>query len=212
MAKKATLKQERASFRQAQKLLALFEDVPPDRLQAIIALGLLTNVRDADLDAIDPEEHRRICGLKPLGRKKARANGGSAERVIDFDADPACPEGWQVAEHRKGGRLEWSPDKARLFLAEGQDGGSVAGHVLRTAVAGENPFNANLLDWLLAHPEEIPESWKEKAVFFWGTVYRGRDGGLYVRYLYWDGGRWRWHHDWLGNRWFAGSPALVPVS
>jgi hypothetical protein len=134
------------------------------------------------------------------------------ERAVDLDADPVCPEGWQVAEHRKGGRLEWSPDKARLFLAEGQRGEGVVGRDLRTAVAGENPFNANLLDWLLAHPEEIPDSWKGKAVFFWGTVYRDRDGNLCVRYLYWVGGRWYWDYYWLDDRWNAGNPALVPAS
>jgi len=39
-------------------------------------------------------------------------------------------------------------------------------------------MNANVLDYLLAHPELIPEDWKNKYVFFWGTIYRYSSGGL----------------------------------
>lgn len=34
-----------------------------------------------------------------------------------------------------------------------------------------NPLCDDVLDYFLDHPEEIPESWKGKLIFFWGTIY-----------------------------------------
>lgn len=70
-------------------------------------------------------------------------------------------------------------------------------------------LNANVLEYLLAHPDLIPEEWKGKAVFFWGTIYRDSDGGLYVRYLYWSGVRWSWVCNWLARDWIGHDPAAV---
>lgn len=61
-------------------------------------------------------------------------------------------------------------------------------------------LNANVLDFLREHPELIPDEWKGKFTFFWGTIYRHRDGDLYVRCLYWDGGRWDWGCDSLDGK------------
>jgi hypothetical protein len=58
----------------------------------------------------------------------------------------------------------------------------------------------------------IPEEWKGKYVFFWGTIYRGSGDNLYVRCLCWGGGRWDWGYDWLGGGWDDGNPAAVPAS
>jgi len=42
--------------------------------------------------------------------------------------------------------------------------------------------------------------------------YRGGDGNLYVRYLYWNGERWNWNYNWLDNDWSGGNPAAVPAN
>jgi len=72
-------------------------------------------------------------------------------------------------------------------------------------------YNANLLDYLLAHPELIPDSWKGKAVFFWGKIYRVSSGRLYVRYLFFHGHgeRWSWSYHWLDYDFDSDSPAAV---
>ncbi|PIZ99774.1 MAG: hypothetical protein COX77_00545 [Candidatus Komeilibacteria bacterium CG_4_10_14_0_2_um_filter_37_10] len=80
-----------------------------------------------------------------------------------------------------------------------QKKGSIEGNDLRKEIVSPLVLNANVLDWLLDHPELIPEEWKRKYIFFWGTIYRGSDDNLYVRYLIWDGAMWDWRRRWLGD-------------
>jgi len=143
--------------------------------------------------------------------------GGMSEivevkHVIDLDADPMVPENWSVEEHIKGGQLRWNPDEVNLYLCDEQKGGSIQGKKLRKKLKDNPVLNANVLDYLLANPQLIPEEWKDKAIFFWGTVYRSSDGSLFVRYLGWGGGGWGWGCGWLGNRFYDGGPAAVSAS
>lgn len=141
-----------------------------------------------------------------------RAEIVSKRHVIDCGADPFLPEGWSVEQHINRGEFEWGRSKVALFLTEEQKSGSVKGTELRELLAGKSVLNANVLDYLLANPHLIPEEWKGKFVFFWGTVYRRSGGGLCVRCLDWDGGRWGWGCRWLGFGWNSGYPALVLAS
>jgi hypothetical protein len=105
--------------------------------------------------------------------------------------------------------LEWNPAKVCLHLSPNQQSGKIIkGHKLRKELEKEPVLNANVCDYLLAHPELIPEEWKGKHIFFWGTIYRGSDGDLYVRYLYWCGSQWHWDYYWLGDDWSSDNPAL----
>lgn len=117
-------------------------------------------------------------------------------QIIDCDAPPFAPECWEAKDHKKGGLLEWDPDKIRLFQWAG---GCPNGLEDLKEFADKPLLNANVLDWLLAHPELIPESWKGKAVFFVGTVYNHSQDPqhLCVRFLYWNGVAWRYHLYWL---------------
>lgn len=135
------------------------------------------------------------------------------KHLIDCDADPMVPNGWKVEEHTKGGQLEFDPAKVALYLSKQQQGDKyIEGNKLRKELKGKPVFNANVLDYLLAHTNLIPEEWNGKAIFFWGTIYRRSVGGLYVRYLFWDDGRWDWLYNWLGNYFLAFYPAVVPAS
>jgi hypothetical protein len=136
------------------------------------------------------------------------------EHVIDCDAEPFVPEGWSVEEHRKGGAFKWNAEGVALHLDKDQKNGKyIEGNKLRKALGGKPVLNANIFDYLLAHPHLIPEEWKGKAVFFWGTIYRDRDGRLCVRYLDWCGDGWYWDARWLGLSWRGGYyPAAVLAS
>ena len=128
--------------------------------------------------------------------------------LIDCDALPFVPKGLEVEKHCPGGKLEWNAAKVALYLSPNQQGNKVVvGNDLRKELADKPVLNACVLDYLLAHPELIPESWKGKAVFFWGTIYRDADGLLYVRYLYWGGDRWYWGSLWLAYDWRSDHPA-----
>ncbi|MCH8244311.1 hypothetical protein IIB97_00255 [Patescibacteria group bacterium] len=137
------------------------------------------------------------------------------KHMIDLDAKPFVPDGWKVKKHTRGGQLEWDPDSVKvvLYLSKSQqDGKVIRGNQIREELKGRSAYNANLLDYLLAHQELIPEDWKGKLIFFWGTIYRDPDGSLNVRYLFWRGGRWYWSFVWLDYDFRGSSPAAVPAS
>jgi len=112
--------------------------------------------------------------------------------------------------------FKWNAANVALYLDKGQEnGGWIEGNKLLKELANKPVLNANVLDYLFAHPHLIPEEWKDKIVFFWGTIYR-QHGDLCVRYLYWNGGiwdlssgRWDWSACKLGHRWHGNSPAAV---
>ena len=135
------------------------------------------------------------------------------QHIIDCNTDPFLPTGWKVEKHCKGGQLDWDPANIQLWLSPNQQNGeSITGNKLCKELEGKPVLNANVLDFLLAHPEFIPEEWKGKYIFFWGTIYRDAAGDLVVRYLIWIGGRWYWFCCWLGLAWGGGGPAALSVS
>ncbi|OGZ09755.1 MAG: hypothetical protein A3D65_05515 [Candidatus Lloydbacteria bacterium RIFCSPHIGHO2_02_FULL_50_13] len=150
------------------------------------------------------------------------------EHVVNGAADPFVPTGWSIELHtksglmkleRRGAHLYLNGKKIVLFVSEKQQGGkTIRGRELREELSGKKVFNANVLDYLLAHPELIPESWKEKTngnttfIFFWGTIYRLSDGYLFVRCLLWLDGAWHWRSRWLGNDFYGHDPAALRAS
>jgi hypothetical protein len=163
-----------------------------------------------------PAEVKQLSGGALLGEFRKVLLGHATimvqEHVIDCDANPLVPNGWKVEEHQKGGQYKWDATKVSLWLADGQkDGEWLGGNKLRKELKGKPVYNANVLDYLLANPHLIPEEWKGKYVFFWGTVYRSSSGSLYVRCLFWRDGRWDWHYFWLDYGWSDNRPAAVPA-
>lgn len=134
------------------------------------------------------------------------------EHMIDCDAAPFIPSGWKVEKHQKGGQFKWDTGQVALYLSKFQKNGVIEGNKLRKELEGKPVLNACVLDYLLAHPHLIPEEWKGNAVFFWGTIYRDSDGNLFVRCLYWLGGRWRWGNYWLDDDWDDNDPAVLRAS
>lgn len=137
--------------------------------------------------------------------------------VLNFDEDPFKPNGWRVLPEdqinsRVKGKWKFDLDKIGLHFDPGQqDGKVIRGHDLKKKLEGQPVLPAHVLDYLLEHPEIIPESWKGKAIFFWGTIYRYADGSLCVRCLSWYGGRWVWVR-WLDDDWDAYNPCAVSAS
>ena len=131
-----------------------------------------------------------------------------AKHVINCDVDPFVPAGWKVESHKKTGIFKWDISSIKLYLSENQQGNkSIEGNKLRKELEKEPVLNANVLDYLLKHPELIPEEWKGKAIFFWGTIYRDSYGDLYVRGLSWGGDHWGWSCRWLDDDFYRNGPA-----
>jgi hypothetical protein len=170
-----------------------------------------------EIEDLDPKVAQMIIeGRATSGREFMRflKNGARIHVVgnhtIDCFADPFVPKGWSVEEHRRTGDFVWDPSKVALYLSDSQKNGKVIeGAKLREELKDKSVLSANVLDYLLAHSELIPEKWKGKYVFFWGTIYRDSDGLLHVRCLGWGGGRWDWRCSWLDGDWLDDGPAAV---
>ena len=146
-----------------------------------------------------------------------RATEGDFGHIVNLDANPLTPNGWSINPKDQiksvvRSPLNLSKVQIGLHLSEEQKGGAVLGHDLKKALEGKPVMSAVLLDYYLAHPELIPESWKGKAVFFWGTIYRGSYGDLYVRCLFWNGGGWYWFYYWLVDGFGGQDPSAVLAS
>lgn len=195
----------------------------------LVFRGVNTLTENADLGSFDPErfqmQDRIIRDGQRAGRNFRRflELGAEVEVVVPGHHVIDCRQasmprewreaGWKVEWHRNLGRQIFTPDAVRLHLAEEQkDGRVIRGDKLRKILEAEPVLTDNWLDFLLANPEFVSDSWKGKAVFFWGTGYRDPDGSLYVRYLYFHDVRWDWRCYRLDRVWFQTNPALVLAS
>lgn len=142
---------------------------------------------------------------------KGQVKNKIIERLIDCDVNPFIPYGWSVEEHKKGGMFKFNPKKFSLYLSKKQKKGTYIGSELRKELHSKSVMNANVLDYLLAHPELIPEEWKGKKVIFWGTIYRDSTDLPCVRCLFWNGSGWDWDTRWLGGGFDFDDPALTRV-
>lgn len=165
-----------------------------------------------ELNGFTPEYITKLGQFKDLSKIRDLLYGTHELKfvghIINYDFHPFCPEGWKVEDHRKGGRLEWNMGKISLYLSDLQEKG-VEGNKLRKELESMLVPNANALDYLLAHPEIIPEEWKNKKVYFWGTIYRNPGGYLHVRCLRWNKGQWTWGCSWLCHDFRGDSPAVL---
>jgi len=125
--------------------------------------------------------------------------------LINCDTLPFIPPNWFVETHQLNGLWKFDSKKISFYQSNQQKKEFIEGNKLRQELTDESVLNANVLDYLLIHPELIPEDWKNKRIYFWGTIYSDSEGDLYVRQIEWDGSKWGWHFKWLNNIFGIGS-------
>ena len=164
--------------------------------------------------------------IKPIAEDATRVITLNATTiVVNLGATPKPPfdgakvvshvgEGWAIVEKRADG-LYVNGCKVILHLSRRQQNGRrLQGYDLREELTGKPVLNANLLDALADNVYLIPEDWKKdeqgntRYIFFWGTIYRGDDGDIFVRFLYFRG-VWRRSYAWLADTWFGNWPAAL---
>ena len=219
----------KATFNQAGHLiqLAIDKGLTMESHQILSNTALLSDLFEAavmkgnDLTKVNRGAYRKLIGLPPIIPQVVPVE---VEYVLNTDASPRIPSGYNLTgkgakhkgmgkvrfEKRADGQLYLNGRKAVRHLSLNQkDGKVIQGHKLRKELEDENRplLNATVRDYLIAHPELIPEDWKTGVTYFWDTVFCDADGDLLVRYLYWDGDRWRWYIYWLDNDWNDNEPA-----
>jgi len=131
------------------------------------------------------------------------------QQLIDTTKQPSIINDLTIESHDTSqGQID--PIEIGLYLDEIQkDGKYIEGNKLREKLKSQPVLNACVLNYLLKNPDLIPDDWKGKYVYFWGTIYRSSAGRLYVRYLFWNGVRWNENYSWLGIDWLSFDPAAV---
>lgn len=119
------------------------------------------------------------------------------QHIIDCDV---IPKGLyvnngiaEVGDHRSDRPLRWDKEaqKEALYLSSLQKGSYVRVKELLKELASKPVLNANVLDYLLAHTELIPEAWQFKRVLFPGTIYHGYYDTIWIRCLEMKNLSWR---------------------
>ena len=130
---------------------------------------------------------------------------------VNTDAIPSLPfNGATIEFHKKGKIIKLNPSAIVLHLSENQkDGKVIQGYELRKELKKMPVLNACVLDYLLANPHLIPEEWKDKYIYFWGTIFRDSHDNLCVRCLRWRDGEWQSYYNWLVDGWFGYNPAAL---
>lgn len=132
--------------------------------------------------------------------------------IINVDGPPKIPyDGWTVEEHTDLGDVDLS--KLELYLDPAQETGWIEGDDLIKKLKGKRLLNVNVKNYLMAHQELIPESWKEKTpegytkfIYFWGTIFRSGQY-RYVEYVFFLGAAWRESYGYLVLHWHVNRPA-----
>jgi hypothetical protein len=154
-----------------------------------------------------------LVDLRSILRGQAEVK--PAEHAFDRGVLPKPPiNGATIAEHhgtagiskfeRKEDGLYLNGGKVTFYLSKGQESGPVTDRGHRH-LSKRRALSATDLDYLLEHPNLIPQDWKRdkngsiQHIFFWGTVFHGPGNNLCVRTLLWNGGQWQSSYHWLGS-------------
>ena len=142
-----------------------------------------------------------------------------SNNIIDFDATPlSIPTGLSIRDEdqiasRFRGKWTFNYKDLRTYLSEKQGRGFILGSDLKKDLEGQPVVGAQLLDFYLNKKNRhlIPQKYKWKMLFFWGTIYRDSKGTLYVPCMNWDG---LWVHGsffWLGHH-FPQTPSALSIA
>jgi hypothetical protein len=124
-------------------------------------------------------------------------------QLIELDAATIPHPGLTVIEHRGSGTFPLNAGGIALWSAREQTTDAyLSGYDLRRRLRTKPVLNANALDSVLKHPRLIPSEWKNKQIYFWGTIYRDLDDEQCVRYLYAPYETWTWGCSSLAERFY----------
>lgn len=105
------------------------------------------------------------------------------EYKIPCNTTPFIPDGLCIVEHRKFNFFNLNSNYTKLDLSRKLKNMCNSGANIKKHLSKKFVMNANILDFLIINPKMIPENWKNKLIYFWGTIYGTSDGGLYVSCL-----------------------------
>lgn len=80
---------------------------------------------------------------------------------------------------------------------------------VKEEVKDMRPANQAVMDYLIAHPDEAPEGFKDYWLYFFGSQVRGRGGSWDVPCTDWDGSEFYRYARWLRRGWSSGRRVVL---
>lgn len=152
--------------------------------------------------------------LRSIAAKQRAAGSKAGDSIyypMDLQQPPHCPKGLTVRDHAKDYVVDPTEVALLLHCSTAQAVGRVSGHDVRAALVKIPVLNANVLDFLMI-PENhcyIPENWRGRKVFFWGTTYMVAHGEECVRFIEWGSHGWASSYRRLSDEWGMADLAAV---
>jgi len=152
-------------------------------LDALVGAGWRNNDLNA-LRAMSPEN------LQIIRDSVAGRNGLTLRPVVDCDIPPFCHDGLVgIRDHSKDGLKIVTNSSLGSYVWDVQQSGNGAtsAQMCELMMSGTRVMNATMADFYLVHQSFLPE-WFTSAklgtkVFFWGTKFLHRQGGVAICYL-----------------------------
>lgn len=133
-------------------------------------------------------------------------------------AKPVFSGGLTFISYKEGIRFP-DPSQIEFHLEPEQlNGGSIFGTEFLKRLIDKQCLNVGHLDFLRAHPELIPESWKKnengetRYINFTDTIVRDSSRLQFVFHLYWNGSAWQRGENLLNQKWNSLSVSAILAS
>lgn len=118
----------------------------------------------------------------------------SQAKSINCNGTPDVPDpSWTVESSQPDGTYMFDPAAIKLISFESRTTATKGQKMLDKVK--DTGLNACVADYLLSHPDLIPETWKTKHVVFPGTIFKDAAGNRCLKFIYfWEG---EWHGKFL---------------
>src|SRR3989344_4584206 len=161
-----------ATLKQAGKLLSIFDRMSSEKFQALIASGLLIDLRDADIWTINRDDFREFL----------------AKSTPAFTYDKT-KDGWKLVENVTEAMEFKIKDLELVSFLRGGESYINGEEMVRRAKELKINFGQQQAEYLLANQDQIPKEFRKHYLPFPGTVWQGPNGNRFVPYLRWGGGQ-----------------------
>ncbi len=149
-----------------------------------------------------------------------RTRGGETVfQIIDCDAMPACPPGFEIVPEREQlqnrikGKWVFRPGRIGLHWVEMQYTEGLEGNDLEPLLqlSGIPALPAHILDFFEREENQIfrPKEWLGKSVCAWGTKFKDAAGYRCVRYNFYDGKKLKKGFSYLQFAFDESRPTLI---
>lgn len=148
---------------------------------------------------------KRFLAGELVVKEVEKSNLLRIDRSTPFDPEKFIGKGWKIVEGSEDERslalaeIDLSKPNLVSILKPGEEWVMGDVNLARLKKSKVIRMDAKIFQTLWENKALIPSSWKEKVVFFDGTLLWSPSGGRYALDLFWYGRQWDWDYVWQGS-------------